>query len=107
MMKSLKEIANHCRQWNKQVFKKEQSRAEEISKQIDSFDAKEETRIISEIDLQVRTCLKPDLYNISLLEAQKWRQLCKLNWLMDGDENTTYFHKVCIARQRYNFIAKI
>lgn len=26
---------------------------------------------------------------------------------MDGDENTTYFHKVCIARRRYNFIAKI
>lgn len=26
---------------------------------------------------------------------------------MDGDENTTYFHKVCISRHRYNFIAEI
>lgn len=26
---------------------------------------------------------------------------------MDGDENSAYFHKVCIARRRYNFIAEI
>lgn len=41
------------------------------------------------------------------IEARKWRQLCKLKRLSEGDENTTYFHKVCMARCRFNFISEI
>lgn len=107
IMKTPKELANRCRVWNKQILKKEQSRAEEISKQIEAIDVKEEANDINETDVHLRTSLKADLLNISLLETQKWRQLCKLNWLLEGDENTTYFHNICLARRRYNFIAEI
>lgn len=44
---------------------------------------------------------------MNINEARKWSQLCKLNWLMEGDENTTYFHKICMAHRRFNFISEI
>lgn len=47
IMKSLKDLANHCRLWNTQVFKKELPKPKHIEQQIDSIDNKEESNDIS------------------------------------------------------------
>lgn len=58
--------------------------------------------------MQIRLSLKAELQQCILLEARRWRKLCKNQWLLDGDENTVFFfHKTCLAGRRYNFIAGI
>lgn len=51
IMMSLKDLANHFRDWNKQVFKKDQNRAIDISKQIESIEAKEEVGDLNDTSL--------------------------------------------------------
>lgn len=74
---------------------------ESIARSINDINLKEENGNISEVALKI------DLQNLSLLEARKWRQLYKLKWLAEGDQNTTYFHKAVMAKKRFNFISKI
>lgn len=106
-MKNMKILSSKVKAWNIDTFKKEQNMMEEIVKNIAIIDDKENSQNITDIDLQQRIALKSDLLKLNLNEARKWSQLCKLKWLMEGDENTAYFHKICLARRRFNFISEI
>ena len=37
-------------------------------------------------------------------EAKLWRQRAKIQWLKDGDHNTTFFHSKASQRRRKNYI---
>ncbi|KAA0047274.1 LINE-1 retrotransposable element ORF2 protein [Cucumis melo var. makuwa] len=54
-----------------------------------------------------RISIKIDLDQYAFQEAQTWAQKCKRIWNLEGDENSAYFHKICYARQRRNFISTI
>lgn len=41
---------------------------------------------------------------LRLLEESYFRQKSRINWLQEGDLNTTYFHRVCQARACFNAI---
>ncbi|TYK21642.1 LINE-1 retrotransposable element ORF2 protein [Cucumis melo var. makuwa] len=40
-------------------------------------------------------------------EAQIWYQKSKRLWITEGDENTSFFHKICSTRQRRSIISNI
>ncbi|MDV3143356.1 MAG: hypothetical protein Q8761_02910, partial [Sweet potato little leaf phytoplasma] len=67
----------------------------------------ESTGFIDDVERQLRISLKADLQEVSLQEARFWSQRCKKIWLSDGDENTSFFHKICCARRRRSFIVEL
>ena len=54
-----------------------------------------------------RLALKCDLGNIDLKHSKLWAQRARKNLLKEGDENTTYFHKICTINQRKSLISEI
>lgn len=81
-MRKLKSLSFHCKDQNKKLFKKDVEQATNIDLQIAGVDALEESSLVSEADYNKQITLKVDLLNITVLEAIKWRQLCKFKWLM-------------------------
>lgn len=74
-----------------------------IIQEIYSIDRKEEdiTMYISNNN-RSRLSLKNELSQISLKEAQFWSQREQKLWIKDGDENTSFFHRICTAKQKRN-----
>lgn len=79
--------------------------AADIWKLIFDIDNREEQGIMTEDSS--RSALKIDLQNLMLLEARKWRQLCKYAWFNEGGGSTAFLHEVCFARRQINFISEI
>lgn len=75
--------------------------------EIEKIDAAEAQNSITKEDLDRRKALKHDLLDASIKEAQYWAQRAKRIWINEGDENTSFFHKVCTARRRRNQISSI
>ncbi|XP_038904301.1 uncharacterized protein LOC120090656 [Benincasa hispida] len=51
--------------------------------------------------------LKADLLALYQLEEKSLIQKCKLKWLKEGDENTSFFHRFLSTRKRKNLFAKL
>lgn len=62
---------------------------------------------VDECFLQKRLSLNADLHHATSQELRYLRQRCKNLWLKNGDENTSFFHKVCSARSRWSFISEL
>ena len=43
-------------------------------------------------------CLKKEINELSVKENQMWRQRAKAFWLVDGDQNSRYFHSRATQR---------
>lgn len=41
---------------------------------------------------------------LTLIEESFFRQKSRINWLSEGDFNTTFFHRMCQVRESYNAI---
>jgi len=41
------------------------------------------------------------------IEDLKWKQMAKMNWFKQGDQNNKFFHAWATQRRRKNFISKI
>ncbi|KGN66052.2 hypothetical protein Csa_019771 [Cucumis sativus] len=61
--------------------------------EIDSIDKLEEENNITNLHVLRRIAIRSDLNQKALREAQNWAQKCKGMCNMEGDENTTFFHK--------------
>ena len=71
------------------------------------------------IDIQAETCPIPlDLWhrkqvlrrhhhNILLEQELYWKQRSRVQWLKEGDLNTTFFHKIANGRRRSNSISSL
>jgi hypothetical protein len=54
-----------------------------------------------------RLQMKKDLSNVRNQIDMFWRQRAKQHWMVDGDRNTKFFHRVASMRRRFNAIDKI
>lgn len=52
----------------------------------------------------IREIAKQEYANITCLEEIKWKQKTKVQWLKEGDNNTTFFHRIASARRNTNYI---
>ena len=58
-------------------------------------------------DLQLEAKLHSDLHVACWQESEWWRQKSRCKWLKDGDRNTSYFHKLAVARKNFNYVNEI
>ncbi|KAK1300646.1 hypothetical protein QJS10_CPB13g00799 [Acorus calamus] len=59
---------------------------------------------MGELEREKRIRLKSSMQHILGLEEEEWRLQSRALWLKEGDNNTSYFHKVANQRRHSNLI---
>ncbi|KAL0552328.1 hypothetical protein IC582_011437 [Cucumis melo] len=103
----LKSLANFIKPWQKEKLNSFAYAKDSIIREVDSIDKKELDTPLSQEESDRRLALKADLSELSLKESQFWYQRAKKLWLREGDENSSFFHRICTTRQKRNFIQEI
>ena len=92
------------KEWNRDVFGRVGVRKDLALNQVDYWDAKEKTSILSLEELEARKEVRKDYKKWVLLEEISWRQKFREVWLKKGDKNTGFFHKMTNAHKRRNYV---
>jgi hypothetical protein len=82
-------------------------RKKELSSKIDELDKKAEHAMLLPHEVDLRHCLKVQLIQLLLEEEIKWYQRSKLDNLLQGDNNTKYFHLVANGKHRKTHIFQL
>ncbi|KAL0555833.1 hypothetical protein IC582_004334 [Cucumis melo] len=106
-MKKLKHLSVIIRDEQKKNNRQSDEEKRAWIKEVDNIDRLEaEGNLSEELSLR-RTKIKADILLYDFKEAQIWYQKSKRLWNTEGDENTSFFHKICSARQRRSIISNI
>lgn len=106
-IRHLRQLAKSVKAWKKTNMENLKSRKKSIADEIDRIDSLEALGPIDDTLRQQRVALKTDILEVALQEARYWSQRCKKIWLFEGDENTSFFHKMCTARRRRSHITEL
>jgi hypothetical protein len=71
-----------------------------LLEKIKYMDEKAETQGLSEEEWRRRYDLEGEMEEILEYEEQIWRQRCCEQWVLLGDSNTGFFHRVANGRRR-------
>ena len=74
---------------------------------LNEFDALAEVRQLTGEKYEKKALLVADLERTSLLEEISWRKKSKAFWLLEGDKNTKFFHRLANSNHRYNSISTL
>ncbi|KAK3220321.1 hypothetical protein Dsin_014291 [Dipteronia sinensis] len=79
----------------------------EVEDKLSGIDIKVETEGWTEALREERLKLMGELWKCLRREEQTWRQKSRINWLMEGYKNTSFFHSVANGRRRRNLISEL
>jgi hypothetical protein len=95
------------RRWSTDFTNDLDLRAAISSELILRLDQAMDHRQLSEEERQFRAMLKVTCLGISALQRTMWRQCSQIQWLLDGDASTRFFHAKTSARRHKSFIHRI
>jgi hypothetical protein len=96
----IRSLRRYLRGWAKNrngAYKKEKK---ELSSKIDTLDKKAEHTMLLPHEVDLRHCLKVQLIKLLREEEIKWYQRSKSDKLLQGDNNTIFFHLVANGKHR-------
>ncbi|XP_012827280.1 PREDICTED: uncharacterized protein LOC105948608 [Erythranthe guttata] len=89
--------------WSKTTVKQPQMRIAEIRKKLKVL----KSGLISEENKAEVKELQAELENLYVDTDMYWRQRSKVQWVREGDRNTSFFHAKATTRKRINTVNKI
>jgi mannosylglycoprotein endo-beta-mannosidase len=88
--------------WGSNLYGHNKKLKRELKEELVSIDALEEMNDLSpELNLR-KTDIHVQLFNLFAEEELLWYQRSHEKWLLEGDLNTSYFHRVANGRKRKN-----
>lgn len=79
-------------------------RKKEIQNRILEIENKEENMILTNTEMEERVKLQTELLSILEIEELYWFKRSHETWLLKGDNNTEFYHRVANGRRRKNMI---
>lgn len=64
-----------------------------LQKELGTLERKEEEEILTSTSLDRKTFIQTELLRLTEEEELYWHKRSNENWLLQGDNNTDYFHK--------------
>jgi hypothetical protein len=83
------------------TLKKQKMRLSSI---IDDFEALAEVRLLSTQEIEMKNQANAEIANLLCEEELKWYQRSKIQFILEGDLNTRYFHSVANDRHQKEHI---
>ncbi|KAF5180995.1 Line-1 reverse transcriptase isogeny, partial [Thalictrum thalictroides] len=105
--KKVKLLKVKLKEWNRETFGRIDKLLDEKSKEVDSLDAKEEASQLSLEEEGYRALLKEELNNLLNKADISFRQKFRIKWRIEGECNTSHFHKYASMRNREDSISNL
>jgi mannosylglycoprotein endo-beta-mannosidase len=100
----LKRVKRYFKGWGSNLFGHVKKRKVELKINLDSLEQEEEKKELTPEEVVTKTQIMVDLYNIHAEEESYWHQRSHARWLLHGDQNTSYFHKIANGRKQRNTV---
>ncbi|GJX96557.1 RNA-directed DNA polymerase, eukaryota [Tanacetum coccineum] len=100
LKKKLQMLKEDIKLWSKEVRKRSSDAKLSIQKKISDVDKVLDQGGYSEDNVKYRSSLLKDLQDINSTEASDIAQKAKVQWSLEGDENSKYFHGI-LNKKRY------
>jgi hypothetical protein len=98
----LKRFKKYFKGWGSNLYGHNKKLKRELKEELVSINALEEMNDLSpELNLR-KTDIHVKLFNLFAEEELLWYQRSHEKWLLEGDLNTSYFHRVANGRKRKN-----
>ena len=106
-MKKLKGLKVYSKGWNKEMLGNIFSRKQVLLDKINFFDMLEESGPFIEDNALEREDCRGALLDLIVKEQKIWMQKCKLQCFLEGEENSSFFHKWVSAHKSKSLISSL
>lgn len=96
----LRKIKQFFKGWGFNLAGARKKRKQEIQCELAKIELEEENGILNDQQRQQRCSLNAELFDILEDEELYWFRRCHETWLLKGDNNTKYFHRVANGQKR-------
>jgi hypothetical protein len=98
----LKHVKKHLKGWGANLFGNNKKRKLELKSELLTLENLEENMEISPDELSSRANIQTELFKMYEEEESFWFQRAHSKWLQEGDQNTSYFHRIANGRKKKN-----
>ena len=103
----IRRLRQFLRGWTRNLVSQYKKHKLDLLAKIDNFDRKAETSLLSPQEVELRHHLKGQLAKLLREEEIYWLQRSKATKLLQGGDNTKYFHLVANGRHRKTKIIQL
>jgi hypothetical protein len=96
----LKKVKNCLKGWGANIRGKDKKKKQDLHIELDMLEDLEEKGYISSIQACRKSQIQVELLTLLEKEEAFWQQRSREKWLLQGDNNTSFFHRVANGRKR-------
>ncbi|XP_028081929.1 uncharacterized protein LOC114283306 [Camellia sinensis] len=104
LFQKLKGLKITLKQWNCEVFGNVNTKLKQVQDELHMFDLVAEERELEEVEKARRREARAEACRLTRMVDWLWLQKSRLNWNLNGDKSTRYFHVTVKCRQGRNEI---
>ncbi|XP_026459289.1 uncharacterized protein LOC113359946 [Papaver somniferum] len=106
--KKLQLLKQKLREWSKREYGDLERRLEELEDTFNNLDIEENFHnSLSPAQWDERVAARQEWYRLTLIKAEKWKNIARVNDIKNNENNTKYFHILANDHRRISYIGSI
>jgi mannosylglycoprotein endo-beta-mannosidase len=93
-------MKNYLKGWGANIRGKDKKKKQDLHMELDMLEDLEEKGCISRLQACRKSQIQIELLTLLEKEEAFWQQRSRENWLLQGDNNTRFFHRIANGRKR-------